>query len=296
MIIAILRSDQPKPGEADTTVVPRLMEAGRARGHEMIELFEPEIVIRHTDPKTVIEHKGSPLPAIDVIINRPSFVEEPSLHTVTTDALQRAGYKLVNGHPLASVGKNKLAQHLILSANCVPMPAWAIARTPWRSVEAAKSIGFPVVIKVAFGRHGKGVFLAENEKTLLPIVDYLNVRDKNPVIIEKFIEEAAGTYVRAFVVGDKVVAAKERKTNDDVRANAAFYGENTAIELTDEERRIALGAAKAFDLDIAGVDLLRSKNGPLVLEVNASPGFESLEETTGIDVAGAIIDFAASPQ
>ena len=153
-------------------------------------------------------------------------------------------------------------------------------------------IGFPVMIKVAFGTHGKGVFLAENIETLSPIVDYLTIRDGNPVIIEEFVAEAGRKDLRAFVIGDQVIAAMERTARDgDVRANASLGGVGRPVTLTDEEQQIAVKATKAFDLDLAGVDLLRSARGPLVIEVNANPGFEELTRATDIDVAGAIIEF-----
>ena len=148
------------------------------------------------------------------------------------------------------------------------------------------------MIKVAFGTHGKGVFLAENIETLSPIVDYLTIRDGNPVIIEEFVAEAGRKDLRAFVIGDQVIAAMERTARDgDVRANASLGGVGRPVTLTDEEQQIAVKATKAFDLDLAGVDLLRSARGPLVIEVNANPGFEELTRATDIDVAGAIIEF-----
>ena len=125
-------------------------------------------------------------------------------------------------------------------------------------------IGFPVMIKVAFGTHGKGVFLAENIETLSPIVDYLTIRDGNPVIIEEFVAEAGRKDLRAFVIGDQVIAAMERTARDgDVRANASLGGVGRPVTLTDEEQQIAVKATKAFDLDLAGVDLLRPLAGLL---------------------------------
>ena len=258
----------------------------------MIALYEPEIVIQQNGAEVVITHCGAALPKMDVIINRPGYVEEPSLHTATTDALRSAGYRLVNGGEFVAITKSKLSQRFHLAISDVPTPRFALCRTPERALAAAKDIGFPVILKVAFGTHGKGVFFAENVETFLPIADYLTVRDGNPVIVEEFIKEADRKDLRAFVVGDQVVAAMERVAKDgDVRANASIGGVGQPVELSEQEKQLAIRAAKVFDLEIAGVDILRSARGPLVIEVNANPGFEELERATGIDVAGAIIRY-----
>ncbi len=288
MHIGILTSGRPKQID-DPALAPRLIQAARAMGHEVTMLHEPEIVIAGG----IVTHMGAELPKLDVIINRPGFVEEPSLHAVTTDALVALGFRVINHSPLGGIAKNKLAQHFILSRAGVAMPRWAICRTSDHARAEAAKIGYPIILKVAFGTHGKGIFYAENVETLSPIVEYLHIRDKNPIIVEEFIAEAGRKDLRAFVVGDQVIAAMERTAIiGDVRANASLGGVGTAVELTEEEMRMAIEAAKAFSLEIAGVDILRSKRGPLVIEVNANPGFEELERASGVDVAGAIVDFA----
>ncbi|MEK7105503.1 MAG: RimK family alpha-L-glutamate ligase [Patescibacteria group bacterium] len=290
MIIGLLRINKA-PTNPEATP-HRLVEAGRARGHQVIELYEPEIVIQQIGSDINITHQGSPLPKMNVIINRPGYVHEPGLHTVVTNALRSAGYKLINGGELVAATKSKLTQRLHLAEAGIATPKFALCRTPMRALAAAKEIGFPLILKVAFGTHGKGVFFAENIETFLPIADYLAVRDGNPVIVEEFIKEAGRKDLRLFVVGNQVVAAMQREAkNGDVRANASIGGVGSPVELTEEEKTIAIAATKAFDLQIAGVDILRSDRGPLVIEVNANPGFEELERATGIDVAGAIIDY-----
>ncbi len=291
MLIGILMTGRPKQ---DEDVQPHcLVEAGQTLGHGMLLLHEPEIVISKNQHQTEILHMGALLPKLDVIINRPGYIEEPSLHTITTEALANAGYKIINRSPLSIISKNKLAQHIMLAKAGVPMPSWAIVRRPDRAMEAAEKIGFPLIIKVAFGTHGKGVFYAENLETLKPIVDYLAIRDRNPIILEKFIAEADRKDLRIFIVGNEVVAAMQRTAVDhDIRANASLGGVGSPVELTEEEKKTALEAAKTFALDIAGVDMLRSESGSLVIEVNANPGFEELERATGQNVAEAIIKFA----
>ncbi len=290
MRIGILTFSRPRDPAAGTNA---LVEAATARGHEAVVLFEPLFLVRHLGEKTELLYDNQPLSPFDIIIARPNFVEEPSLHTVTLDALLSAGYALINSHRAFPHTKNKLMQKLILSQARIPTPHWAIVRSPETAEAAADALGYPLILKVAFGTWGKGVFYVENRATLLPLVDYLNIRDKNPVVIEQFIGEAGRRDLRVFVVGGRVVGAMERIAKDgDVRANIHAGARGEIVTLTDAETQIALDAARAFDLEIAGVDVIRSRRGPLVLEVNANPGFESLAEVTGIDIASEIIAYA----
>lgn len=158
-------------------------------------------------------------------------------------------------------------------------------------MQAALELGFPVVLKTPFGTHGVGIFFSENAETLQPIVDYLAVSDKNPVVVEKFIADAGRSDLRVFIVGKRVVAAMQRTAPEgDIRANAALGGIGTRVDLTEKEVELALQVAQLFRLDIAGVDLLRGKDGSVVIEANANPGFKELERATGVDVVGAIIE------
>src|SRR6185295_1639360 len=140
--------------------------------------------------------------------------------------------------------------------------------------------GVPLIIKVARGTHGNGVVLAETRKAAQAVMQAFYVEGVS-FLVQEFIEESAGTDIRAFVVGGRVVASMERQSlDDDFRSNLHQGGEGRAIKLTDEERKTALRAAKAVGLSICGVDMMRSNRGPLVLEVNASPGF-GVEKVTG---------------
>jgi ribosomal protein S6--L-glutamate ligase len=153
--------------------------------------------------------------------------------------------------------------------------------------------GTPVIVKLASGTHGNGVVLAETKKAAKSVLQafYLRNEDGTNVLIQEYIEESAGTDIRAFVVGSQVIASMKRQSlDDDFRSNLHKGGEGSTIKLTDEERKLAIKAAKALGLTIAGVDLMRSRRGPLVLEVNASPGF-GIEKVTGRDVATPIIEY-----
>ncbi|MBI4257299.1 RimK family alpha-L-glutamate ligase [Candidatus Uhrbacteria bacterium] len=273
------------------TGVDRLVEAGQAAGHTIVKIYEPHL----SSLDGQIFQDGQPLPTLDLIISRPNFVEEPSLRTYAIQLLKDAGYRIVNGNVGFTWAKNKLIQHVLFAQHRLPCPRWGIARKPDDAVAVAKKLGFPTIVKVAFGTHGKGVFLAKDEESLWPIVDYLGIRDGNPMIVEEFIAEAKSSDLRAFVIGGNVVAAMQRTASaGDIRANTSNGGTGSIVELREEERALAVRAAEVFDLEIAGVDLIRSNRGTLILEINANPGFKELEAVTKIDISRLIIDYAVS--
>ncbi len=280
-----------EPDQEKSTCVGRLEESARAHGHEVTRLYEPFLCFLQTENGIEITHQGKPLPELDLILCRPNFIEEPSLHIHTTALLRMAGFTLVNGNASIAIAKNKLAQFTAVNNANISMPRTAIIKSKVQARRVAEQIGYPVILKVAFGTHGKGVFYANDAKTLAPIVDYLTIRDQNPILIQKFIAEANGCDLRVFVVDQKIIASMELVAGkDDVRANSAG-GTCRIVTLTPEEEKLSLELAQLFHLEICGIDLIRSKDGPLFLEINANPGFETLEKTTGVDVAGAIIDY-----
>lgn len=267
----------------------RLIEAASAMGHTGVKLYEPYFSFL----SSTILYQNEPLPPLDVIVVRPNFVEEPSLHTYSVHMLAQAGYRMINHRPGFTWTKNKLMQHTLFAKHELPCPRWGIARGVDEAMRIGKTIGFPVVVKVAFGTHGKGVFFAPSSEVFLPIVDYLIVRDGNPIIVEEFIEEAHRTDLRVFVIGGEVVAAMQRKAQEeDIRANTSNGGTGSTVQLTQQEMELAQRAAAIFELDIAGVDMIRSSHGPLLLEINANPGFKELERVTRVDIAKAIIEYA----
>lgn len=272
------------------TGVDRFEETAHELGHTVVRLYEPNFLLFESE----LLYENKYLPQLDVIIVRPVFIEEPSLHHYVVETLIEKGYKVLNGGPNVSIAKNKIEQLRFFQKNNLPHPKSAITKNPEAALAAAKQISFPVIIKVAFGTIGKGIFYAPDQETFKPIVEYLALRDKNPVIVQEFIKEANRKDLRVFIVGEKIVAAMERSApEDDVRANTSNGGTGKPVKLTEDEQRLALQTAGLFDLEILGVDLIRSNRGPLLIEVNANPGFSELERATGIDVARAIVNFAA---
>lgn len=291
MKIGILISSDPK-GDSYAGA-DQLVEAAGKAGHEGKKFYESAFVFHGEGSRLRVEYEGRRLSDVDVFMYRPNFIEEPSLHAHVPHLLMRAGFRVLNGTARIEETKNKLAQHILMHDAGLPLPRWSVAKKKELALAAANDIGFPVVLKTPFGTHGVGVFYAENAETLQPIVDYLAISDGNPAIIERFVAEAERSDVRVFIVGGRVIASMVRTAPaGDIRANAALGGTGSKTALSPEEERVALTCAKLFGLDIAGVDLLRTGNGPLLIEVNANPGFKELERASGVDVVGALIEEA----
>ena len=281
-----------KPTPAVLEIYDRFLEASAELGHNIVLLIEP-LISRSSDG--TILHDGEKLPAMDVIISRANFIEEPSLRTYAIDLLMGAGFTVVNKGPGVGICKNKIAQHVLFDQQKIACPTWGIARDPKQALEVACSIGFPVVLKVAFGTHGKGVFYANDHETFSPIAEYLAIRDGNPVIVEEFIEEADRKDLRIFLIDGLVVAAMERQAAvGDIRANTSTGGTGHVTKLSKAEIHLAEDAAAAVNLDFVGVDMIRSKKGPLVLEINSNPGFKEIERVTEVDIAKLILEHAVS--
>lgn len=289
MKIGVLRL-ATKPLEKPLHEIERMAEEASKRGHELTTYEEVYFSFGYNG-QIKIYYEGEPLKGCDIFFTKQAATHEPSLHTVTVETLKEAGFKVVNGMPTFSVSKNKLASLLSLGESKIPIPRSIIVRNPQFAKAAAEEIGYPVVVKIAFGTHGKGVFLAKDPETLQPIADYLGLVDKNPIIVQEFIAEANQRDLRVFVVDGQVVAAMERVAqSEDFRSNAHLGGVGQPVELSQAEIEVALKAAEAMKLDVAGVDILRSDRGPLVIEVNSNPGFMELERATGANVAGALIE------
>jgi ribosomal protein S6--L-glutamate ligase len=289
MQIGVLIFSEPRMEKH--TGADRLEEAATQRGHKLVRIYEPYLSFVDGN----ILHQGEPLPKLDVIISRPNFIEEPSLRTYAVQKLVNAGHRVINSAPSFTWAKNKLTQHVEFEKHDLPCPRWGIARKPNQALEIASQINFPIILKTAFGTLGKGVFLAKDAETFQPIAEYLAIRDGNPLVIEEFIEEAEGNDLRAFILNGDVIGAMERRSpQGDIRANTSNGGTGYKVDLTPKEKELAIKTANIFNLEIAGVDIIRSKRGPLLLEINSNPGFKELERVTEKDIAGTIIEYAVS--
>jgi len=284
MKIAILSAG---PGNYSTI---RLKEEAEKRGHtvRVVNYAKCYVTIESSNP--VVRYEGEDLGDIDVIIPRiaasltkygSSIVRQFEMQGVFTLSSSIAIYR----------SRDKLRSMQLLARAGVGIPKTVFARETADVEDVIEQAGgVPLIIKVARGTHGNGVVLAETRKAAQAVMQAFYVEGVS-FLVQEFIEESAGTDIRAFVVGGKVVASMQRQSlDDDFRSNIHQGGEGKAIKLSDDERRTALKAAKAMGLSICGVDLMRSNRGPLVLEVNSSPGF-GIEKVTGHNVAEKIVDY-----
>lgn len=270
----------------------RLAEAGKARGHtvSIVDHGICSLMINEAGGQLFIRGEEVPLP--DVFIPRIG-VSVTALGTNVIGQLDLIGLPHTTTIQGLLLARDKMRCLQFLAARGIRVPNTILCTSGIEARRLSRHVGnFPVVIKLLESTHGIGVALANNRYQLERTVDgFLNLQDR--VILQEFIEEAEGVDLRAFVVNGKIVAAMERRAaKGEFRANMHLGATASVAKLTYEEEEIALKAAKLLGLDVAGVDLIRSKRGALVMEVNASPGLEGIEKCTRVDIAGAIIEAA----
>lgn len=287
MKIAILSNG---PGNYSTR---RLKEVAKARGHEVkvIKYRECYASIEQSNP--TVSYRGESLEYYDAIIPRiASYMTRYG--TAIVRQLEMQGMYSISSSIAINRTRDKLRSMQLLSKTGVAIPKTVFSRNTTDIDSLIDSVGgVPVVIKLARGTHGNGVVLADTKRMAKSALQalYLHNEDGTNILVQEFIKESAGTDIRVFVVGGRVVASMKRQSlDDDFRSNLHKGGEGISIKLTEEERKMAVKAAKAMGLNVAGVDMMRSNRGPLVLEVNASPGF-GIEKVTGRDVATPIIEY-----
>ena len=277
----------------------RLYETAKAKGHTstILEVQKLSLGVFFDDPK-VYHNEKDIHDDFDIIIPRIDIPYTDFGYRVLRQ-FQVAGTYVTDTAYSLELGRNKIRCLQYLSRKGIPFPKTAFSYTSEGYNNLLDVIdGESFIIKLNEGTQGIGVFLAEDKKqanNFLRTFDQIDV----PVMLQEFIEESAGTDLRCFVVGGKVIASMRRKAQDgDFRANISLGGHSEKSELTPEEENMALKASEAIGLNIAGVDLISSNRGPLVIEVNTAPDFMTgewgLEKISGVDVAGAIIDFAIS--
>ncbi|MBT6253835.1 RimK family alpha-L-glutamate ligase [Candidatus Uhrbacteria bacterium] len=274
--------------------VDQLADRITANGHEATIILVAELELQFGS-KTEVLLKGKPLPLFDILIVRPRIIADPSIATTYMRALETSGQKLLNGPNPVFFTKNKLETLRRLSDAGIPVPKTSTISKLDELDSVMAGYDFPVVIKTIYGSHGTGVFLAESHESLRPIVDFQINRGQfnDPITIQEYIAEAKNSDLRAFVVDERVVAAMRRTApNGDFRANYTRGGSIEAVDLTDEQKSVAVAAANALELDYAGVDILEASTGPVVIEVNSNPGFTGIMEATGVDVADEIVKLA----
>jgi ribosomal protein S6--L-glutamate ligase len=271
----------------------RLKEEAIARGHEVQVIKYRDCYASIEQDKPTVSYRGEDLAKFDAIIPRIA-ANMTRYGTAIVRQLEMQGVYTVSSSIAINRSRDKLRSLQLLARSGVGIPKTIVSRNSTNIDDLIDKVGgTPVIIKLARGTHGNGVVLAESKKAAKSVLQafYLTNEDGTNVLLQEFVEESAGTDIRAFVVGGRVVASMKRQSlDDDFRSNLHKGGEGTVIKLTEQETKMAIKAAKAMGLNIAGVDLMRSVRGPLVLEVNSSPGF-GIEKVTGRNVAGPIIEY-----
>ncbi|MCB1734071.1 MAG: 30S ribosomal protein S6--L-glutamate ligase [Gammaproteobacteria bacterium] len=269
----------------------RLIEAAQERGHEVRVLDVLRCYMNITSRRPTIHYKGEVLSGFDAVIPRIGA----SVTFYGTAVLRQ--FEMMGVMPLAesvaiSRSRDKLRSLQLLAREGIGLPVTGFAHKPDDIQDLMKMVGgAPAVIKLLEGTQGIGVVLAETTKAAESVIEAFMGLQAN-ILVQEFIKEAGGADIRCFVVGGKVVAAMKRQGKEgEFRSNLHRGGSANLTRLTPEERSTAVRAARIMGLDVAGVDILRSNHGPVVMEVNSSPGLEGIETATGKDVAGLIIQF-----
>lgn len=271
----------------------RLAEAAKQRGHEVqvIDHTKCSVLIEQNNP--AVYYKGQRLEALDAVIPRIG-ASVTFFGTAVVRQFEVQGVFLANTSQSIVRSRDKLRSMQILSREGVGLPKTVFAKFPKDDdVDSLikKVGGAPLIIKLLEGTQGLGVVLAETDKAAKSVIEAFSGLKEN-ILVQEFIKEAGGADIRAFVVDGKVVGAMKRQGKEgEFRSNLHRGGKGVVIELSEEEERAAINAAKALSLSVAGVDMLQSSRGPLILEVNSSPGLKGIEGATGLDIAGKIIEF-----
>ena len=269
----------------------RLLEAARLRGHDasIIDHLKCYVIMEQGNPS--VHYEGKALEGVDAIIPRIG-ASVTFYGSAIVRQFELMGVFTANSSQGIVRSRDKLRAIQFLGSEGIGMPKTAFARQNVNVNDLISSVGgVPVVIKILEGTQGLGVVLAETKKAAKSVVEAFYSLGVN-ILIQEFIHEAKGADIRAFVVGNKVVGAMLRQGPEgEFRSNLHRGGSARVITLTPEEEETALRSAKLLDLNVAGVDMLQSKKGPLVMEVNSSPGLEGIEAATGVDIAASIIEF-----
>lgn len=269
----------------------RLVEAAEARGHEINVYDTLKCYMGISAHRPDLRYQGRKLLGYDAVI--PRIGASITFYGLAVlRQLEMMGVYPVNESVAIGRSRDKLRSMQLLARDGIGLPVTAFAHDTSRTDEVLDIAGgAPVVIKLLEGTQGVGVVLGETPKSAKSVVEAFRGAKVN-ILVQEFIKEAGSSDIRAFVIGGKVVAAMMRTgAEDDFRSNLHRGGSAKSIKITAEERSTAIRSAKAMGLNVCGVDMLRSNHGPVVMEINSSPGLEGIEKSTNVDVAGKIIEF-----
>lgn len=269
----------------------RLVEAAEQRDHEAMVYDTLKCYMNVTTMRPSVKYKGETISDVDAVI--PRIGASITMYGMAVlRQFEMMGVFPLNESVAIGRSRDKLRSLQLLSRKGIGLPISGFAHDVSNTQDLIDMVGgAPLVVKLLEGTQGKGVVLAETKKAAESVIDAFRGL-KADFLVQEFIKEAGGADIRCFVVGDKVVAAMKRQAKEgEFRSNLHRGGVATVVKITPEERSTAARAARIMGLNVAGVDLLRSNHGPVVMEVNSSPGLEGIEQATAKDVAGIIIEF-----
>ncbi len=269
----------------------RLKEAGQQRGHEMRVIDYLRCYMNITSHRPQVIYQGHALEGVDAVIPRIG-ASNTFYGTAVVRQFEMMEVFPANTSQAISRSRDKLRCLQLLSRKGIGLPVTGFAHST-KDVDGLIKLvgGAPLVVKLLEGTQGIGVVLAETQQAAESVIEAFRGLEAN-ILVQEFIAEAKGSDIRAFVLGEKVVAAMKRTASSgEFRSNLHRGGSAETVKLTPEERSTAVRAAKAMGLRLAGVDMLRSNHGPVVMEVNSSPGLEGIEKTSRVDVASRIIEY-----
>lgn len=269
----------------------RLVKAAIARGHQVRVINPLRCYMNITSSNPMVHYRDEKLDNLDVIIPRIG-ASITYYGSAVLRQFEMMGVYSMNESTSITRSRDKLRCLQILSRSGIGLPVTSYAHSTKMTEKLVKMVGgAPCVIKLIEGTQGKGVILADTKKAAESVIDGFR-QMKAHFLVQEFIQESNGCDIRAFVIGDKVVASMMRRAKEgEFRSNLHRGGSAIPVNISEEEARVAVNAAKALGLNVAGVDLLRSTRGPLVLEVNSSPGLQGIETSTGLDIASMIIEY-----
>lgn len=268
----------------------RLKKSARAMGHTC-RIFRSEAFQLVFDQKSPwLLYNGKPFPKYDVVITRPSVLTNVHLYASLVEQMDLAGILLFNRYESIIRAKNKIKTMQILDHYGIPIPKTVVLSRPDDLKQASSLVGgFPLIVKTPTGSFGNGVTIVESMRALK---SFLLWNEPN-YLLQQYVKYSNGKDIRIFVINGKVVGTMMRSAQKgEFRSNIELGGKSKPVVITDEEASIAIRSVQALDLNYGGVDLMRSKTGPLVLEVNSNPGFKGLEHSTNVDIAKALVEYA----
>jgi ribosomal protein S6--L-glutamate ligase len=269
----------------------RLIEAAEARDHVIEPIDTLRCYMNIKSIASAVHYEGKALPNYDFVIPRIG-VSITAYGTAVVRQFEMTGAQVLNSAQAIVQSRDKLFAHQLMAMHKLPTPDTAFASSHHDTEDLIKMVGgTPLVLKFLHGTQGKGVVLAQNRKAAAALIEALRNAEAS-FLVQQFIPESAGQDLRCIVLDGKVIAAMVRRSaTGDFRANLHIGGVACETKISSEERKLAIRAACKLGLKFAGVDILRSAKGPLLLEVNSSPGLEGIEKTTGVDIAGQVLDY-----